>query len=73
MDLRSELAGVANPTLVIVGDEDRATPPEQARELAAGIPDAQLVVMPRCAHAPQLQHPQSFLDTVGAFLGLHIA
>jgi 3-oxoadipate enol-lactonase len=73
MDLRSELDGVRNPTLVVVGDEDRATPPEQARELAVGIPDAQLVVMPRCAHAPQLQHPQSFLDAVGAFLGLHIA
>jgi 3-oxoadipate enol-lactonase len=72
MDLRGDLARVGNPTLVVVGDEDRATPPEQARELATGIPGARLVVMPGCAHAPQLQQPQAFLDAIGAFLGLDI-
>lgn len=73
MDLRDALAGVRNPTLVVVGDEDRATPPDRARELADGIPGAQLVIMPGCAHAPQLQQPQEFLDAVGPFLGLDAA
>ena len=73
MDLRGDLAGVRNPTLVVVGDDDRATPPAQARELAAGIPGARLVVLPGVAHAPQLQQPQAFLDAIGTFLGLDIA
>lgn len=68
MDMRSDLAGVRNPTLVVVGDEDRATPPERARELAEGIPDAQLVLLRDCAHAPQLQHPKDFLAAVEPFL-----
>jgi 3-oxoadipate enol-lactonase len=59
---------VPNPTLVVVGDQDRATPPERARELAEGIPDAQLVVLRDCAHAPQLQHPKDFLAAVEPFL-----
>jgi 3-oxoadipate enol-lactonase len=72
MDLRADLRGVDNPTLVVVGDEDRATPPDRARELATGIPSARLVIMLGCAHAPQLQQPQAFLDSIGAFLGLDI-
>ena len=68
MDLRPDLAGVRNPTLVVVGDQDRATPPERARELVEGIPDAQLMVLPDCAHAPQLQHPKAFLAAIEPFL-----
>jgi 3-oxoadipate enol-lactonase len=68
MDLRPDLAGVRNPTLVVVGDQDRATPPERARELVDGLPDAQLVVLADCAHAPQLQRPKAFLAAIGPFL-----
>lgn len=68
LDLRDRLGEVTNPTLVVVGDQDQATPPARARELADGIPGAQLVVLPDCAHAPQLQHPQEFLATVTPFL-----
>lgn len=68
MDLRPDLASVRNPTLVVVGDQDRATPPERARELADGIPGAQLVLLPDCAHAPQLQHPKAFLAAIEPFL-----
>lgn len=70
VDLRAGLAGVDNPTLVVVGDQDRATPPERARELADGIPGAELVVLPDCAHAPQLQQPHAFLAAVAPFLDL---
>lgn len=70
MDLRDELSGISNPTLVVVGDADQATPPARARELAEGIPDAQLVVLPDCAHAPQLQHPDEFLAAIAPFLDL---
>jgi 3-oxoadipate enol-lactonase len=73
MDMSGDLAGVANPTLVVVGDQDQATPPARAHELAAGIPDARLVVLPGCAHAPQLQQPREFLAAIAPFLGLATA
>lgn len=70
MDLRDHLAAVTNPTLVVVGDDDQATPPVRARELADGIPGARLVVLPECAHAPQLQQPHEFLAAIAPFLDL---
>ncbi len=44
----SELAGIA--TLVLHGEEDRLVPPARARELAAAIPGARLVMVPDCGH-----------------------
>lgn len=70
VDLSDDLGAVTNPTLVVVGDADQATPPARARELVDGIPDAQLVVLPDCAHAPQLQHPNEFLAAIAPFLDL---
>jgi 3-oxoadipate enol-lactonase len=36
--------------------------------LAAGLPNARLKVIPGCAHVPQLQSPEIFLDATGDFL-----
>ena len=68
LDLRPQLASVAVPVLVLVGEMDEATPPAMSRELAAGLPDARLVVLPGCAHVPQLQAPEVFLAAIGGFL-----
>ena len=66
--LRAELATVRVPALVLVGELDEATPPPMSHELAAGLPDAKLVVLPGLAHVPQLQAPEQFLPPVTAFL-----
>jgi 3-oxoadipate enol-lactonase len=68
LDLRPELRGVKMPVLVLVGEHDEATPPPMSHELAAGLPNAQLKVIPGCAHVPQLQSPRIFLDAMGGFL-----
>ncbi|SCB16495.1 3-oxoadipate enol-lactonase [Bradyrhizobium shewense] len=68
LDLRAELAGVQVPVLVMVGEHDEATPPPMSRELAAGLPRAELKIIPGCAHVPQLQSPQQFLGTLERFL-----
>jgi 3-oxoadipate enol-lactonase len=39
-----------------------------SRELAAGLPNARLKIIPGCAHVPQLQSPAVFLDAIGDFL-----
>jgi 3-oxoadipate enol-lactonase len=56
------------PALVLVGEQDEATPPPMSRELAAGLPDARLKILPGCAHVPQLQAPKLFLDAIAEFL-----
>ena len=68
LDLRGELSKVKVPALVIVGEHDEATPPPMSRELAAGLPDARLKIIPGCAHVPQLQAPRLFLETISDFL-----
>jgi 3-oxoadipate enol-lactonase len=70
VDLRPTLSTIRNPTLVIVGELDAATPPALAAELAAGIPGATLVQIRACGHCPPLEHPQAFLAAVTAFLGV---
>jgi 3-oxoadipate enol-lactonase len=68
LDLRSELGEVKVPVLVLVGEHDEATPPPMSRELAAGLPQARLTIIPGCAHVPQLQSPEIFLEAIGEFL-----
>jgi 3-oxoadipate enol-lactonase len=67
-DLRPQLAEVRVPVLVLVGEHDEATPPPMSHELAAGLPNARLKIIPGCAHVPQLQSPELFLEAIGDFL-----
>src|SRR6202048_3383330 len=68
LDLRPGLGRVEIPVLVLVGEHDEATPPPMSHELAAGLPHARLKIIAGCAHVPQLQSPEMFLDEVGDFL-----
>jgi 3-oxoadipate enol-lactonase len=68
LDLRPQLGQVEVPVLVLVGEHDEATPPPMSHELAAGLPQAQLKIIPGCAHVPQLQSPEVFLEAIGDFL-----
>jgi 3-oxoadipate enol-lactonase len=70
LDLRPQLAEVTVPVLVLVGEHDEATPPPMSHELAALLPNAYLEIIPGCAHVPQLQSPEVFLETIGDFLAL---
>jgi 3-oxoadipate enol-lactonase len=68
LDLRGEVAKVKVPVLVLVGEHDEATPPPMSHELAGLLPRARLEIIPGCAHVPQLQAPQTFLEVIGDFL-----
>lgn len=67
MDLRDGLAEVDLPVTVLVGTQDRLTPPRLARRLASSIPEAELVVLPGAGHMLPLEEPdrvtQAILDT----------
>jgi 3-oxoadipate enol-lactonase len=68
LDLRGEVGKVKVPVLVLVGEHDEATPPPMSHELAGLLPRACLEIIPGCAHVPQLQAPQTFLEVIGDFL-----
>jgi 3-oxoadipate enol-lactonase len=70
VDLGPLLASVPNPMLVMVGTEDRATPPELARVVAAGVPGAALVELDGLGHVPHVQEPGLVVDAIAPFLGL---
>jgi pimeloyl-ACP methyl ester carboxylesterase len=55
-DTLDRLGEVRAPTLVLVGDEDILTPPYFSRELAAGIPGAELRVIERAGHGMPIEH-----------------
>ena len=38
IDLTADIGKIRNPTLVVVGERDAATPPEMARTLARALP-----------------------------------
>lgn len=57
-DLRPTLRAVQCPTLVACGDSDLLTPPEHAREIAAGIAGARLEIVPDCGHLLTLEQPE---------------
>jgi pimeloyl-ACP methyl ester carboxylesterase len=49
-DRRGDLARIAVPTLVLVGQEDVITPPAESRTMADAIPNARFQVIPDAGH-----------------------
>ena len=58
-DSRPHLAAIRCPTLVLVGDEDVATPPHLAEEIAAGIAGSQLVKVAGAGHLTTIERPEA--------------
>jgi pimeloyl-ACP methyl ester carboxylesterase len=56
-DSRPDLARIACPTLVVVGDGDELIVPESSVEIADGIPGARLVTVAECGHLSTLERP----------------
>ncbi|MGH8281267.1 MAG: pimeloyl-ACP methyl ester esterase BioH [Gammaproteobacteria bacterium] len=67
-DLRTVLEHIDLPTLVMVGEYDRLTPPQAGTVLAAAIPGAKLLQFSRAAHALVLSHPAEFIEALAGFV-----
>ena len=67
-DSRPSLAAVGVPTLVLAGREDAITPPELQQEMAAAVPQAALVLLPRCGHLSTLERPDAVTRQLLAWL-----
>jgi pimeloyl-ACP methyl ester carboxylesterase len=69
-DSRSLLPTIGCPTLVLVGEQDVATPPELSEEMAAAIPGARLVRIPDCGHLSTLERPEAVTKAIVGWLAL---
>ncbi|MDH4190913.1 MAG: 3-oxoadipate enol-lactonase, partial [Betaproteobacteria bacterium] len=64
----ARLKEIACPMLVIVGEQDAATPPAMAREIHANAPGSTLVVLPEAAHLSNMEQPLAFNRALEQFL-----
>lgn len=67
-DSRPTLSTLRCPTLVVVGDDDKLTPPELADEIAQGIPGARLEVVAQCGHLSTLDQPERVTALLDSWL-----
>ncbi|MBA3691624.1 MAG: alpha/beta hydrolase, partial [Actinobacteria bacterium] len=68
VDLRHAIAKLTVPTLVIVGEQDRITPPAAAVGLVGALPDGRLSVISGAGHLPMLERPEDVNDHLRAFV-----
>jgi pimeloyl-ACP methyl ester carboxylesterase len=68
LDVRAVLPSIQAPTLVVQRTGDRIFPVEQARHLAASIPDARLVELPGDDHIPFLGDADALVDEIEEFV-----
>ena len=63
------LRRVKSPTLVVWGRQDRLVPLAHGEAYRDAIHGAQLKVIDKCGHAPQLEKPAELAAILGEFIG----
>jgi 3-oxoadipate enol-lactonase len=67
-DVMPRLGEIHLPALVLVGEDDRLTPPKYSEFLARDIPGARLARIPRAGHYVTLEQPDEVNRALRAFL-----
>lgn len=62
------LGGISQPALVVGADQDQAAPVENSRNIADGLPDAELCILQGGGHLVNLEQPSGFNEAILAFL-----
>lgn len=63
-----QLQFVQCPTLVIVGEADQTTPPEEARIIHSAIQGSTLQVVPNCGHCVPMENPKLVNELIGNWI-----
>lgn len=63
-----EIGRIALPTLIVVGDQDVATPLKKAERIRARIPGSKLVVIPGAGHSSTIEEPEAVNQALVEFL-----
>jgi pimeloyl-ACP methyl ester carboxylesterase len=69
--VEDELARIHTPTLVIVGEEDVATPVAKSQTIVGGIAGARLEIVPEAGHSSTVEQPERLSDLIEAFVDQH--
>ena len=69
-DYRATLGSIRCPALVVGGADDTVTPPKLAEETATAIPDARLLILPRCGHLSPVERPEEVTAALVQVLGI---
>jgi pimeloyl-ACP methyl ester carboxylesterase len=64
------LSAIHVPTLIVVGEDDKATPPDSSRKMHAAIAGSQLVIIPEAGHTSNLEQPERFNTALASFLAV---
>jgi pimeloyl-ACP methyl ester carboxylesterase len=67
-DVRDELGAIECPALVCTGELDPITPPDTAREIAAGIRSARLEILDGAGHFPWMDVPEAYWPLISDFV-----
>jgi 3-oxoadipate enol-lactonase len=67
-DSACQVERIAEPALVVHGDEDLIVPVENGRRLAERLPNAEYVELPGRGHNLMLEDPEALVDLVVGFL-----
>ena len=68
IDLRTDLAGIGVPALVVKGPRDEYCPVDWAREIAELLPDAEYVPIRGTGHCSHISRPGAFNETLRNWL-----
>jgi 3-oxoadipate enol-lactonase len=68
LNLTDQLNAITVPTLIIVGEDDPATPVAASRLIHEQIKGSELVVLKSAAHLSNLEQPEAFTQALTAFL-----
>jgi proline iminopeptidase len=71
IEFEDQLADITKPTLVMTGAYDRTCTPRAAREMAAGIPGAELLIVPNAGHMTHVEQPEIVLPAIREFFKRH--
>lgn len=66
--VEDEIAAINVATLVIVGADDAAIPPDNAQAIADRVPGARLEQIPNCGHSSTLEQPDTVTGLLREFL-----
>jgi 3-oxoadipate enol-lactonase len=67
-DSRPTLPTIDVPVLVLVGEEDRLTPPADAEAMVAALPDARFSRIAGAGHLAPFERPEEVATAIGDFL-----
>jgi len=67
VNLTADLAKITVPALVVCGAQDKMTPPETSKALAAGISGARLALIEGAGHMVMMEKPDEFNDALTNF------